>query len=509
VTEDTGQADGDTPDDTGRTGEPANRLDAGLVRLGAVVVCGAFLSALDATIVSVGLDSIGQEFTAPVSTLQWVAAGYLLALATAVPVTGWAAERFGARRMWLCALGLFVAASGLCGAAWSVESLIAFRLLQGLGGGLIPPLAQILLVRAAGPQRIGRVMTMVSVPTQLAPIVGPSLGGLLVHDLGWRWIFCINLPLGLAALLFARRALEKDTGGTAGRLDVRGLLLLSPGLVGFLYGLSAAEENRAGFGSVTVLIFLGGGVLLLALFVVHALRPRSVPPVVDLRLFRTRAFTVSAGLLFLLGATLFGAMFLLPLYYQQVGGHGALGAGLLLAPQGAGTVVALALAGTLVDRFGPRYIVLTGIVLTVVGTVAFARTGSQDALLAGSLVVRGLGLGAVATPLTAAAYRSLPAAAVPRAAAALVILQRIGGSLGTAALALVLQSGLNDAAGGEGQPSADAVADAFGTTFWWTAGLTAAALLPSLFLPGRPSRAADVEDGRAGRSSPASAEFER
>lgn len=491
--------------------EKAEKLDARLVKLGAVIVCGAFLSAMDATIVSVSLDSVGHEFSAPLSSLQWVAAGYLLALAMVVPVTGWAAERFGARRMWLFALSLFVAASALCGAAWSVESLIAFRLLQGLGGGLIPPLAQILLVRAAGPQRIGRVMTMVSVPTQLAPIVGPSVGGLLVHDLGWRWIYWINLPLGGIAVLFAWLALEKDTPGERGRLDVLGLLLLSPGLTALLYGLSVLEESPDGFGSGKVLAFVGGGAALMAVFVVRALRQRATPPVVDLRLFGNRAFALSSGLLFLLGATLFGAMFLLPLYYQQVQGHDALRAGLLLAPQGVGTVIALALAGALVDRFGPRYIVLTGIALTVLGTLAFtgAGTGTGDALLTGSLVLRGLGLGAVATPLTASAYRSLTKDAVPRAAPALVIVQRIGGSLGTAALAVLLQGQLGRSEGA-GEPSAAAVADAFGTTFWWTAGLSAVALIPALFLPGRPRDAedtgpAETDDG----SSTTSAGFER
>ncbi|MBD0838367.1 MDR family MFS transporter [Streptomyces sp. TRM68416] len=493
--------------------EKAEKLDARLVKLGAIIVCGAFLSAMDATIVSVSLDSVGQEFSVSLSSLQWVAAGYLLALAMVVPVTGWAAERFGARRMWLFALSLFTGASVLCGAAWSVESLIAFRLLQGLGGGLIPPLAQILLVRAAGPRRIGRVMTMVSVPTQLAPIVGPSVGGLLVHDLGWRWIYYINLPLGAVALLFAWLALEKDTPapGTSGRLDVLGLLLLSPGLTVLLYGLSVVEESPDGFGSPRVLAFVGGGALLLAVFVGRALRPRQVPSVVDLRLFRNREFALASGLLFLLGATLFGAMFLLPLYYQQVLGHDALRAGLMLAPQGAGTVIALALAGALVDRLGPRYIVLAGIALTVVGTLAFtgSGTGTDDALLTGSLVLRGLGLGAVATPLTATAYRSLAKDAVPRAASGLVIVQRIGGSLGTAALAVLLQAQLGRDGGAE-EASPAVLADAFAATFWWTAGLSAVALVPALFLPGRPresedSGAPETDDG----SSPASADFER
>lgn len=481
--------------------EGPERLDRRLVGLGAIIVAGAFMSALDATIVAVALHRIGREFASPVSTLQWVAVAYLLALAMVVPVTGWSVERFGARRMWLFALSVFVGASLLCGLAWSIESLIAFRVLQGLGGGLIPPLAQVILVRAAGPRRIGRVMSMVSVPTQLAPVLGPTVGGLLVDGPGWEWIFFLNVPLGAVALAFAWLGLPRDDRSTAAaRPDVLGMLLLSPAITALVYGLSLAGEGAGTLGTAEAVLSVGLGAVLLAAFLAHARRDHP-SPALDLRLFGCRPFALAAGLIFLSGASLFGMMFLLPLFHQQARGLDALQAGLLLAPQGVGMVAALLAVGALVDRYGSRYIVLTGIVLVIIGTLPFTQVESVgDGALAVALVVRGVGLGAASIPLTATAYRFLPPDKTPRAATALVIVQRLGGSLGTALLALILQWEINRAA--HGVSDGGVLTAAYGRTFWWTVGLSLLALLPAAFLPG-PAETRGA-DGSGHRSSPSS-----
>ncbi|MER5458348.1 MDR family MFS transporter [Micromonospora sp. NPDC002389] len=496
-----GLADGQEDSTTAAIPRPAkveptteNRLDGRLIRLSMIIVAGAFMSALDATIVAVALDRIGTEFESPLSALQWVTIGYLLALAMVVPVTGWVVERFGARRMWLVSLSLFIVASVWCGFAWSIGSLIAFRVLQGLGGGLIPPLAQVILVRAAGPKRIGRVMSAVSVPTQLAPIIGPTVGGLLVDSVGWRWIFYINIPLGVLALVVAGRGLPKDERLSSPRLDVVGLLLLSPAVTALVYGLSVAGEG-AGFRSTGVIVALCAGLLLLLAFFWHARREHP-SPVIDLRLFRHRPFAVSSVLHFLAGASLFGLMFLLPLYYQQVRGVDSLQAGLLLAPQGLGMVAALIVAGSLVDRYGARRVALAGILLSAIGTVPFTYSGAteDDIVSATVLVVRGLGLGIASIPLTAAAYYGLTQEMVPRAASALVIVQRLGGSLGTTMLALILQRQTSHASGNVRPPTPEALETAYVRTFWWTVVLTAVALLPAFFMPGR------AEQNRAGQA---------
>ncbi|HMJ03181.1 MAG TPA: MFS transporter, partial [Conexibacter sp.] len=190
---------------TSRTG-----LDRGLLAISSVVVLGAIMSILDTTIVNIAINHLSQDFDAPLATIQWVSTGYLLALATVIPLTGWAADRFGTKRLYITSLILFLAGSALSGMAWSAESLIGFRILQGLGGGMIMPAGMTILTQAAGPERIGRVMSVVGAPMLLGPILGPVLGGWLVDDVSWRWIFYVNIPIGAVALVLAVRILQPD-----------------------------------------------------------------------------------------------------------------------------------------------------------------------------------------------------------------------------------------------------------------------------------------------------------
>src|SRR5215211_660459 len=202
-------------------------LDRRLLMVSSVVVLGAVMSILDTTVVNVAINQLAQEFDATLPTIQWIVTGYTLALATVIPLTGWAADRFGTKRLYLISIVLFVAGSALSGMAWSAESLIGFRILQGLGGGMIMPAGMTILTRAAGPQRVGRVMAIIGVPMLLAPILGPILGGWLVDDVSWRWIFFINLPIGIVALVAALRILPRDKPKPAEKLDWQGLLMLS------------------------------------------------------------------------------------------------------------------------------------------------------------------------------------------------------------------------------------------------------------------------------------------
>src|ERR671935_2967516 len=216
------------------------KLDREILVLGAVVVVGTIMAILDATIVNVAIPTLGRDFHTSISTIQWVMTGYLLAFAAVIPLTGWASERFGARRVWIAALLVFMAGSALAGTAWSIAALIAFRVVQGLGGGLLMPVGQTILAQAAGPQRIGRVMSVVGVPMLLGPVFGPVIGGAIVGEVSWRWIFFVNLPVGLAALLVAWRFLPAGSRRAGAPLDARGLAPLSPGLPVFVYGMSEA-----------------------------------------------------------------------------------------------------------------------------------------------------------------------------------------------------------------------------------------------------------------------------
>ncbi|MDA0178842.1 DHA2 family efflux MFS transporter permease subunit [Solirubrobacter phytolaccae] len=459
------------------THEDETGLTPELLRLSAVLLLGAIAAILDTTIVAVAIDRLGDELGTTLSTIQWVSTGYLLALTVAIPLTGWAVDRFGGRRMWMFSLTGFLGGSVLCGLAWSAESLIAFRVVQGLGGGMLVPLMQSILAQAAGPKRIGRAMAIVAIPAQLGPILGPVVGGLIVDGASWRWIFFVNVPVCLVALALAWRWMP-DTRheNTRSRLDFTGLALLSPALAGIVYGLSQAGD-AGGFGASSVLVPLGIGLALLTGFVVHALRTSNVP-IIDVRLLKVRSFAASTGLMFALGGSLFGAMFLLPLFEQVARDRSALQAGLLLAPQGAGTMIALVIAGRLSDRIAPRILVLTGLALGTLSTLPYAlvETGTSELLLGAALFVRGAGLGLAIVPTMTAFYADISRAEIPRATASMRIIQQIGGSLGTAVLAVILQHAL----AGE----ADATA-AFATTFWWTVGLAGVALIPALLLPSR------------------------
>ncbi|MGW5381372.1 MDR family MFS transporter [Nocardia sp. NPDC003963] len=486
---------------------PTPRRSAGLDRevivTGLVVVSGMIMVVLDTTIVNVALDSLSRELDASLSTTQWVVTGYLLAVALVIPLTGWAMDRFGSKTTWLTAVGLFVAGSALCAAAWSIESLIAFRVIQGLGGGMLLPAGQAIITKAAGPQRLGRAMSILGVPMLLGPVFGPVIGGLLVEYTSWHWIFLVNVPVGILALALALWKLPAgDALRESGRLDLRGLVLLSGSLVCLLYGLSRAGAH-GGFGEWDVLGWLLGGTIGLALYTWHSL-DKGAASIIDVRLLTDRLFAGGTVVVFLVAIGMFGGMLLLPLYYQTVRGQGALGAGLLLAPQGLGAIVAMVIGGRLTDRIGAGYVVPVGIVLALLGTFPFTRVGVDTSYiwLSGALFVRGMGLGAVMMPTIAAAYTGLGREVVSRAAPTLSAIQQVGASFGSALLVTALthrladqlaSRGITTAGGGTDQigsmpPEAVPVvapllAESFGYAFWVAFALTAVIIVPAWFLP--------------------------
>jgi EmrB/QacA subfamily drug resistance transporter len=340
------------------------------------------------------------------------------------------------------------------------------------------------------------VMAIVGVPMLLAPTLGPIIGGWLVEDISWRWIFYVNVPIGALTMALALRILPRDQPQPAHRLDWLGFALLSPGLALAVYALSETASS-GGVGSAKVIVPLIAGVGLIAAFGRHALRTEDA--LIDVRLFQNRTVTASALTTLLFGAAFFGAMLLLPLYYQVVRGEGALNAGLLLAPQGIGAMFTMPIAGRMTDRTGAGRIVLIGLVLVTLGTIPLTMVTADSSywLLSGALFVRGLGMGATMMPSMSAAMQTLTHAAVPRATTALNIIMRVGGSIGTALMAVVLQHQIAErlpaARGGLGAAQnvpaavraqvAPRLADAFAHTFWWAIVLTVLAFIPALLLP--------------------------
>jgi EmrB/QacA subfamily drug resistance transporter len=463
---------------------PGSSLPADVRPIAVVVILGAIMSILDTTIVNVALQTLRTDLGASLATIQWISTGYLLALASVIPLTGWAAERFGPRRVWMTVVTAFVLTSALCGLAWSAGALIAFRVLQGLAGGMIMPVGMITLAQAAGPQHMGKTMSVVGVPMLLAPVLGPVLGGFLVDNFSWRWIFYVNVPVGIVGLVLAARLLPSErAAGAAGDampvLDWRGLLMLSPGVAAIVFGLSEFGQHRTL--AVTIAwLPLALGVVAVALFVRHALRVRF--PVVEVRLLGSRGFSAAAATTFLVGVALFGSMILLPLYYQVARGATPFDSGLLIVPQGLGAALGMNVAGRLTDRYGGGRVIPFGLLFLALGTVAFATVGAHTSywVLGAGLVLRGFGLGGSMMPAMAAAYSTLERSQVPRATPMLNVLQRVGGSLGVAIFTVILANGIRDRAGTPGARAA--LADAFGQTFWWVVVASLLAFVPALLL---------------------------
>ena len=269
----------------------SDKLDGPLLKVAGVVVLGAVMSILDITVVSIALPTFQTVFDTTYANAAWVMTAYTLALATVIPVTGWAADRFGTKRLYIAALVMFVLGSVACAFSWNITALIGFRVLQGLGGGMLMPLGMTIMTRAAGPNRIGRVMAVLGIPMLLGPICGPILGGWLIENYSWHWIFLINVPIGIVALIYAMRVLPKDSPKPSESFDFVGMLLLSPGLALFLFGVSSIPEQGTVL-AARVLIPGIVGLLLVIAFVFHAFRPKH--PLIDLRLFKNRRLTIAA-----------------------------------------------------------------------------------------------------------------------------------------------------------------------------------------------------------------------
>jgi EmrB/QacA subfamily drug resistance transporter len=462
-----------------------------------VATLGLIMAVLDTTIVNVALDTLSTDLHAPLGTIQWVSTGYLLSLAAVIPLSGWITERFGSKRTWIASIALFAVGSFLCAMATSAGELIAFRVVQGLGGGMLVPVGFTLVVQSAGPRQVGRALAVVGVPLLLGPIFGPIIGGLIVDSAPWQWIFLVNVPIAVVAIVVAARKLHPGVGrADAGALDWVGAALLCPGLAGIVFGLSETESH----GGIAHPIAFGpmvAGVALIGTFAWHSLRVQR--PLIELRLFRSRGFRAAAGTTFLLGAALFGTLLTLPLYYQVDRGQTALHAGLLLAPQGIGAVLALPIGGRLTDRLGGGPVVVAGTSLLALATLplVFVTAHTPYVLLGCVLFVRGLGLGAATQPATAAAYALLDSSQIPRATAALNTLRQIGGSIGTALLAVVLA---HEGAAAMASAGADAgrllgplpageraqisgpVATAFDHTFMWALAMALLAIIPAVAL---------------------------
>jgi EmrB/QacA subfamily drug resistance transporter len=509
------------------TTEYPEHIDAAVLKIAGVVVLGAIMSILDITVVNVALPTFQAEFGSPgheiaYSHVAWTVTAYTLALATVIPMAGWAADRFGTKRLYLTAIFLFTLGSALCATATSINMLIAFRVLQGLGGGMLMPLGMTIMTRAAGPARMGRLMAILGVPMLLGPILGPILGGLLIQQASWHWIFLINVPLGAIALVYAWRVLATDTPEPSESFDFLGMALMSPGLALFLFGVSSLPQEHGDFSAPRVWVSMLVGVVLVIAFVWHSFRPQH--PLLDLRLFKNRNLAISIITMFMFAAAFFGGLLLVPTYFQQIRGESTLHAGLLVAPQGLGAMLTMPIAGRLVDKMPVGRIVPFGLVLIVVGMFGLTQITETTSygLIIPMLVVMGMGMGATMMPLFTSALKTLTAHEVARGSTLVNISQQISSSVGVALMSVLLTNHLNDSPivpGTDKAPGSDGgiteagaailsntrpevfaqlgidpvyvargladAASAFAQTYWVAWALVALTLVPALMLPRR------------------------
>ncbi|PZG16961.1 DHA2 family efflux MFS transporter permease subunit [Nonomuraea aridisoli] len=454
-------------------------LDRRLLATIGVVLVGGLLGILNSTMAAVATGTLADALGTSLSAAGWASTGFLLAVTATIPFTTWAADRFGGKRLWVAGLIVFVAGSLAAALAWDVGSLIVFRVLQGFGAGLLDPLVLILLARAAGPHRAGRVMGLMGVVLSLGPVLGPIAGGAILGASTWRAMFLVSVVLGVVALVLAVRVIPADDPAVPGpaRLDVVGLALLGPGFAAVVLGLS---ETAGAFTAWQVLLPLVAGAVLLASYGMHALRRRA--PLIDLRLFAGRGFTASVTIMGLGGLGLFAALFALPLYYQHAHGHGVSAAGLLMAPLGLGGSVAMPLAGRLSDRFGARGLAAGGAVLAVVSVYVLTRVdpGTPEWVTALAALAYGLGSGCFSAPTMGSLYRTLPPERVAQGSSVLYMLNQLGAALGVALVTLAVQ-GAGDAMSG------------LRAVFWLALGVNVVVLALVPLLPGRARAGVPVE----------------
>lgn len=439
--------------------EPVSQRHLNLITL--VLVLGTVTTILDTTIVNIALDHLRIAFDAPLADTQWVVTAYLLAYVGAIPISGWASDRFGSRRVWMAAVAAFMIGSLLCGLSWSLGSLVGFRILQGLGGGMVLPLTITILTLAAGKERIGRAIATIGFIAQLGPILGPVIGGTILESIGWHWLFLVNVPICLAALALAPRYLPVGSRDTTQTLDTLGFALLTPGVVALAYGISQAA-GPDGFAGTSFWLPVAVGVALIGGFSSHSLTSKR-PAMLDVRLFAQRSFGLSSVITFVAGFSLYALMFMMPLFYQQIRGDSVLATGFLLIPQGLGTMCFILLNQRLSSLFDTRLVIACGVIVTMIGVLPFALVGASggDVVLLAGQFLQGVGMGAVSLPVMTLAFAGLSPVETPRGSAAFSIVKQVGAPFGVTVIAVILQHQLTRAS------TTQQALDAFHTTFWW------------------------------------------
>ena len=400
-----------------------------------VILIGTIMVVLDTTIVNVALPQIGEALHSA-QGVEWIVSAYLLAVAVALPVTGWLSDRFGHKQVYLTALTVFTLASFACALSPNLAVLVFFRVIQGLGGGAMMPVGMAIVLKIFPRDRHGRAIGVWGVAAMAAPAVGPTLGGWLVTAVSWHWLFLINVPIGIVALVTGLSLLPPVEHGPAGRFDLAGFLSGSIGLALLVLGLS--EANNWGWTSAASIFCIGGGVALAAWFVRHELRTEA--PMLEMRMFRSQAFTLAFGITFLVVAAQYARLVFIPLNLEGLRGYSAFDVGIMLAPAGLFSAIGMTTGGRLADRIGIRPPLIVGTSLMAVALLAVANLGLTTPLwlISGILAVQGLGMGLHAAPATVAAMNTLTSDLLGQGSAMRTLTSQVAGAMSVATLTAVL-----------------------------------------------------------------------
>jgi EmrB/QacA subfamily drug resistance transporter len=412
---------------------PAARAGWGLPLV--VLIVGMFMSILDTSIVNVAIPTLQNEFGVTTDDVQWVITAYTLMLGVVVPASAWLGDRLGLNRLYNVALIGFAAGSALCGLAWDLNSLVIFRIVQAIPGGILPVVSLPMVYRIVPREKIGAAMGLYGLGIVVAPAIGPTLGGYLVEYVDWRLIFYINVPVGIIGAVAAALVLPKFPGVPGRRFDVLGFVTIAGGLFALLLALSEGESW--GWGSYRILGLSTVSVLLLALFIVIELEVSD--PLLNVRVFRYWPFTNSLLLISVLMVGLFGVLFYIPLFLQEVQGLGALDAGITLLPQALVMAVLMPFAGRLYDRIGPRWPATIGVTIVAIATYLMHNLTidtSREQLI-WWLMLRAVGLGIGMMPIMTGGLSAVPPAEVNAASAFNNVAQRTAAALGVAVLTAI------------------------------------------------------------------------
>ncbi len=449
-----------------------------------ILVLGAIMPILDSTMVNIAINHLSKDFSSGLDLIQWVITGYVLAMAISVPLVGWAVQRFNGKWLMIGANVLFLAASIACGFSGSIGSMIIYRIIQGFSAGFIMTLVTTLAIEVAGRERMGRVMSTVGIPIILGPIFGPVIGAFIVQFLSWRYIFFVNIPIGIIAVVLMILKLPNfKPSNVKAKFDFIGILLLGASSSALIYGITKAAKKATFHNSLTI-GYVIAGIAILVIYIIYAAIKKE-HAILPLHLFKSKNFSAVMVGLFFAGIATNGPMLLLPLFFQNVKGFSVLVVGLILIPQGIGMLVARPLVGRLTDKLGARNIVLVSLLLAVIGTIPFVFFDKASSLVLVSVVlfVRGLGVSGVSLPMMTDAYTGMEKQEIAQVSIGTRLMQSIGGAFGSATLATVVSLTIHGKT-----PTIPLMTEAYHDGFMLALVLSVVLLIPAVFLTNKKGR---------------------